>query len=168
MCCVLTVAIPATSYKTIIMDKTQIEKNIESIRKAGLKLDKLIQETGLATLAHIDAHGDVRLMNRLYLALPRGARKAAFSSWALAFGKVVANTGDNKKENPFAYAKDRVSDLAQAAVKPWYDFKPDPEPDQLFDVVKAINSIIARAGKADKVSDPKLLEALQQMAASGV
>lgn len=147
------------------MDKTQIEKNIESIRKTGQKLDKLIQDTGLATIEHVEAHGDVRLVNRLYLALPKGARKAAFTEWLLAHAKVQANAGENKKEAPFVYAKEKTTNIAGAVQKPWFDFKPDPAPDQVFDVMKALTALLNKAGKANEVTDPALLAKLQAVVA---
>ena len=93
--------------KSKIMDKAAIEKAIDSIAKTGKKLDGDIQAAAVGCINHIETCGDVRLFNRLFLAMPKGARKGALTQWALAFGKVEANTGDNKKEQPFIYARTR-------------------------------------------------------------
>lgn len=140
-----------------MLDKTGIEKAIASILKAGKKLDNDIHVAAVSCLDHVEKHGDVRLFNRLYLAMPAGARKSALTAWALAFGKVSANTGENKKEQPFVYEKAKDSNIPEAIAKPWYNFAPDKQPDEVFDVVKALNAIINRAGKAQSVNDPELL-----------
>ena len=149
--------------KSKIMDKAAIEKAIDSIAKAGKKLDGDIQAAAVGCINHIEACGDVRLFNRLFLAMPKGARKGALTQWALAFGKVEANTGDNKKEAPFIYAKDKATDLAGAIGNPWYDFAPEKAPDEMFDVRKALTALLNRAGKANNVNDTDLLAKLRQL-----
>ncbi|CAB1282911.1 Phage protein [Xylella phage Cota] len=146
-----------------IMDKAQIEKAIDSIAKQGKKLDGDIQAAAVGCINHIEACGDVRLFNRLFLAMPKGARKSALTQWALAFGKVEANTGDNKKEQPFTYAKDKTTDLAGAIGNPWYDFAPEKAPDEMFDVRKALTALLNRAGKAQNVNDAELLAKLRTL-----
>ena len=146
--------------KFTMLDKAGIEKAIVSIQKAGKKLDNDIHVAAVSCLDHLDKHGDVRLFNRLYLAMPQGARKSALTAWALAFGKLAANTAENKKEQPFVYAKEKDSNIPEAIAKPWYMFSPDKQPDEVFDVVKALASIISRAGKANSVNNPELLAKL--------
>lgn len=152
----------------IFQNAEQIEASIKRISTAGKKLDADIQAAGLGCINHIDQHGDVRLVNRLYLAMPKGSRKTALAQWLLAFGKVSANTTETKKDSPFVYAKDKPTMLAEAATKPWYDFAPEKAPDELFDVMKALEAVLNRAGKAGKVSDPDLLSNLRALVAGQV
>lgn len=147
----------------LIEDSGKITAAINAIAKSGNKLDLDIQLVGLSVLNHAELHGDVTLINKLYLALPRGTRKTAMTQWLVAFGKVVANTGDNKKEAPFSYDKTKATDLAGASQTPWFDFAPDKAPDALFDVQAAVASLLRRASKADKVSDPELIAKLSQL-----
>ena len=145
------------------MDKAAIEKAIVVIAKAGKKLDEDIQAAAVGCINHIETCGDVRLFNRLYLAMPKGSRKNALTQWALTFGKVEANLGDNKKEQPFIYAKDKTTDLAGGIENPWYDFAPDKAPDEMFDVRKALTVLLNRAGKAQNVTDDNLLTQLRNL-----
>ena len=152
-----------TKARAIETDKTKLEELITRITKAGKRLDGDIQAAGLGCLHHLDAHGDITLVNRLYLGLPQGVRKSAMTAWLLAFGKLAANTADSKKRVPFVYDKAKTTDLASASNNPWYKFSPDKEPDAVFDVRKALASLIARAGKALDVNDAKLLGKLRAL-----
>lgn len=152
------------SVKTFkMLDASGIEAAIASILKNGKKLDGDIQQAAVSCLDHIEKHGDVRLFNRLYLAMPKGARKSALTAWGIAFGKIEANSGENKKEQPFVYAKDKTTNLPLAIAEPWFNFSPDKAPDEVFDVVKALKSLLARAGKANAVNNPELLAALRDI-----
>lgn len=147
-----------------MMTKDEIVTSIKSIETRGKKMDADIQRTALSILAHVEQHKEVSLFNKLYSALPKGARKSALTGWGLAFGKLEANTGDNKKEAPFKYAKDKTTDIAQAAANPWYDFAPEKEPDEMFDVVKAVAAVLAKAGKAKANNNPELVAKLRELA----
>ena len=153
----------ATKKPAAILDKAGIEATIKRITSTGKKLDADIQAAGVGCLAHIEQHGDVTLFNRLYLALPKGARKSALTAWGLAFGKLVANTGDNKKEAPFLYDKAKTTDMAACMAQPWFDFSPDKAPDAVFDIAAAIASIIKRASKATTVTDEAMLTKLHAL-----
>lgn len=148
-----------------IMDKAAIEKAIDSIAKTGKKLYGNIQAAAVGCINHIDQCGDVRLFNHLFLAMPKGAPKGALRQWALAFGKIEANTGDNKKEAPFIYAKDKTTDLAGAIGNPWHGFAPEKAPAEMYDVRKALTALLNRAGKANTVNDADLLAKLRQLTA---
>lgn len=146
-----------------IMGKDQIETTIKRIETNGKKLDADIQAAAVGCINHIETCGDVRLFNRLFLALPKGARKSALTQWGLAFGRMEANTGETKKEQPFVYAKDKTTDIMGAQQNPWYDFAPDKAPDEIFDVRKALAALLNRAGKANSVSDNELLSKLRSL-----
>ena len=57
----------------------QIIKEVGCIKTNGARLDKRIQEAALSIVAHIDEHREVTLANKLYHALPNGARKKSQS-----------------------------------------------------------------------------------------
>lgn len=148
-----------------IPNKEETDKLITSIAKAGAKLDADIQRAGLGALAQLADHRNTGLVNRLFLSLPKGARKQAMTSWLLAFGAVVANAGDNKKEQPFVFAADKQTNVTAAMAAPWFDFSPDPAPDVVFDVAGALAALIRKAGKNSAgVNNPELLAQLRELA----
>ena len=134
-------------------DINALNKEIASIATAGAKLDARIQEAGVAVAIHFAQHKDTGLVNRLYLALPKGARKTAMASWLLAHFAVVANEGQNKKEVPFLFAKDKTTKPEAAEADAWYDHKPDNTPDMVFDLQKAMKSLIAKAAKSPTMTN---------------
>lgn len=144
------------------MDKAALVKAIDSIAKRGATLDKDIQEAGLSALHHLEAHGDIGFVNRLFLALGKGHRKSALTAWYLAFGKMVANTGENKKDAPFKYDKEAVTNMEGAAQTPWFDFKVEPDPDQVFDVLKLLAQMVKKA-EGKNVSDVGLLQSVSEL-----
>lgn len=127
----------------------EIDKSINQIRATGAKLDQLIQVTGVDVLEHFAQHKDTGVVNRLYLAMPKGARHTAMASWLLAHGALKANTDKGSKDSsPFAYDRDKVTDAEAAALDPWFDHKPSKAPDEVFDLQKAVRQLIIKAGKA--------------------
>ena len=132
-----------------LSDTVSIRKEIDGIKLAGAKLDERIQTCAVAVVNHFAQHKDTGLVNRLYLALPRGARKTAMASWMLAYMAVVPNTDQaTKAENPFKYSKDKVTKPEAAAEDMWYNHKPDATPDQVFDLQKAVKALMIKAGKS--------------------
>lgn len=133
------------------MSKDAMDKAIKSIAGRAAKLDKDIQECALSALHHNEQHQDVVFVNRLYLALGKGHRRSALTEWFLTFGRVVANEDSKTKaDKPFLYAKDKKTDLAAAAIKPWYECKKEPEPDGVFDVQKAYMALLKKVDTALK------------------
>jgi hypothetical protein len=156
------------SVKTL----SEINKAIAGIAKSGAKLDKTIQDTGVAVLQHFAEHKDTGLVNRLFLALPKGARKAALAAWLIKFCAVVPNTdAKTKGEQPFVYAKDKATDPVGGAQSPWYEYKPEKPVDQMFDLQVAVRSLMTKMVKAAKVehSNDEALKALKSLAvATGI
>lgn len=147
-----------TTIKTaLIVGTAEINKAIDSIVNRGKKLDDSIQLAGLSILAHTEQHGDITLMNRLLVAFPKGSRRNAFAEWALAHGKYQINTGADKKEVPFLYAKDKETKLAAAEAKAWTEFKPEQDLDQVFDFQKMLLALLNKAGKAKNVEGVELM-----------
>lgn len=133
-----------------IKSSAEIDKQIKAIKATGTKLDGMIQQCGLDVLAHLEAHHDITLLNRLYVALPQGARKSAFAEWALKFGACKPNDGANKKEAPFLNDR-RATDLVGAATTPWFTFKPEPTVDNMFDLRGKLQAMMKAAAKAEVI-----------------
>lgn len=149
-----------------IPNAAETDKLITSIAKAGKKLDADIQRAALGALAQVGEHRNTTLVNRLYLSLSAGTRKAALTGWLLQFGSLVANDGDNKKEQPFKFNAEKATNMAGAQAQPWFDFAPDKDPDQVFDVVAALNSLLRKAGKATSNNSPELVAKLRELVPS--
>lgn len=152
----------------LITDVKKLGAAIESIGRRGAKLDADIQLAALSSINRIELHGDVGYLNRLYLAMPKGSRSSALVEWALAFGKVAANTDPaTKKEQPFLFAKDKTTNLAGADAKPWFTFKPEKAPDEVFDLQAAIATLLRKASnKALKEGQTDMLQKLKALHAS--
>lgn len=133
-------------------DIASLNKELASIKAAGAKLDSRIQDAAVAVLYHFAKNQDNGLVNRLYMALPAGARKTAMTSWLLAHCAVVANTDKaTKNEQPFVYAKNKTTNPEAGAADPWYKHKADKAPDEVFDLQKAVRALLAKAGKAESI-----------------
>ena len=128
---------------------TQLNKQFAFITRAGAKLDAFIQDTAIDTLEHFEEHNDARMVDRLYLALPKGARHAAMGEYILQYFAVVANTDPaTKKERPFLNAPDKVNDIEGAKAAKWFECKPSQTPDQLFDLQAAVRALLKKAAKS--------------------
>ena len=133
----------------LIVGTADLNKAIDSIKRRGEKLDADIQLTGLSILSHIDQHGDVTLLCRLFGAMPKGARRNALAEWAFAFGKVRPNLDStSSKEVPFLFDKTASTSLEGAIAKPWYEFKPEKAIDEEFDFAGQLERLLAKATKA--------------------
>lgn len=133
------------------MSKTsdQLNKQIAFIAKAGAKLDAYIQTTALDVLDHYAEFKDIRMVNRLYTSLPKGARHAAMGEYIMAHFAVAPNTSpESKREQPFVNAPDKVNDVEAAKACNWFDFKPSPAVDQMFDLQAAVRALLKKAGKS--------------------
>lgn len=147
------------------MTTKTIEANCTKIAADSLALDALIQTTGLGVLDHVDGCGNPVLVNRLYNSLGRGHRKTALAEWLLAFGKVKANDDSKtKKDMPFLLDKSKTTDLTAAFEKPWFEFKPEPTPDLVFDLHAKLQALLRGADKAQTVEGYEFLGELRVMA----
>ena len=128
----------------------QIDKQIALITRAGAKLDAFIQGTAVDVLEHYSEHSDTKLVNRLYLGMPKGARKAALTEWLLAFCAVVPN--ENKataKDQPFIHSRDKVTDVEGGRAKLWYECRLDAKPADVFDFQKFVKQALKKYGEAE-------------------
>lgn len=149
--------------KIVLLDVKGMDLAIKSIATRAKKLDSDVQIVALSAIDHLDKHGDTTFVNRLYLCMGKGARKSALAQWFMAHGKVSANVGDNKREQPFSYDKEKKTNMDAAKATPWYDFAPEPEVDEMFDITAALHRLVQRAAKSDKVNDAALLGRLMEI-----
>jgi hypothetical protein len=138
----------------MIIGVDALNKAIKSIAARGKKLDDDIQLAGLSALNHLDLHGDIGPINRLHLALSRGARKAAMIEWASKYGKLSVNVGKDAKEVPFLYHKEGTTNLAGGHAEPWFDCKPDDEVPVAF----SLKQLIAMAIKKEEKEQAAIAE----------
>lgn len=132
----------------------ELNKAIASIKARGAKLDQFIQTTAVDVLVHFSKYQDNGVVNRLYLALPNGARKKALESWLLAYGALKPNTNKTTKaEQPFVYDREKKTDPVAAASDMWYNHKPEKAVDEVFDLQKAVRAILNKAAKAPVLSN---------------
>lgn len=139
-------------------DVKAINKSITSIKTSGAKLDALIQSTAVDVLEHFQTHRDTGLVNRLFLALPKGTRGVALGQWLLRFVAVKVNTNaETKKEQPFVFDASKVAammaedTLTRAKAVLWHDLKPEKALDEVFDVQTAVRSMLRKIEKSTKV-----------------
>lgn len=144
----------------------ELEAIIAGIKADGSSLDSRIQQAGLKAMAHAADHKDAHYLNLLFHALSKGHRKTAYVAWVIAFAKV--NQNDDKeaaKKVPFVMSKTKAGDLQEAAKQEWFTFKPEPEVIEMFDLDKAIASLLKRAGDARAVNNPEKLAKLMALQA---
>ncbi|MFN7318442.1 MAG: hypothetical protein ACK5S6_02925 [bacterium] len=152
-----------------LMDKDALKKGIESWGKRGNSWVKDGQTLALQALMHLEAHGDIGFVNRLYLAMPKGSKSSAMVSWLLTYGSLQANTDKGTKAtSPFKFDKSKVTDVAGAAADPWYDHKPEPEADKVLDLQKLLKAILTKAAKAENIEHAELLEGIRALVGSEV
>jgi HrpA-like RNA helicase len=139
----------------IIESGDVLNKEIKSIGLAAGKLDDRIQAAGLSAIWHFGVRtnaageliGDVGFINRLYKSLGKGARHVAFTEWVTKFGGVSANTGADKKDNPFIKDANKSVDIQGAQELPWFDCKPSKAPDEVLDYYGLLMKALAKKAK---------------------
>ncbi len=130
------------------LTSAQIDDAIENIASRGKKLDAAIQACGLSIILHIENHGDITKANKLYNAMPKGSRRNALCEWFFSFSKLKLSDKDDKRKNPFVYARNKETKLQEAMDKPWYDCKPEKPADLVFDVEAQLRTLLNRVQKA--------------------
>lgn len=139
-------------------DIKTINTSITAIKTAGAKLDAKIHTTAVDVLEHFMEHRDTGLVNRLFLAMPKGSRGTALADWLLKFVAVKVNTNKETKEaQPLVFDKDKVDammadgNLAKATSTHWYDLKKEKALDEVFDVQTAFKAMLRRIERSTKV-----------------
>lgn len=148
----------ATIKTDLIADAAKLGKFIDGIKARGAKLDKDVHQAAVSAVAHFDKCGDVGYINRLYLALGRGARHVAYVSWVTQFGGVSANEGEGKDTTPFVKDKNKKVDLEGGDALPWYECKPSPKPDEVLDYFALLmKTVTKKAKEGQEVKHAKVL-----------
>lgn len=150
----------------MIEGAADLVKFIDSIGTRGKKLDGDIHVAAVSAASHFAKHGDVTYINRLYLAMPKGARHAALTLWLTSYAGVSANVDKASQKNlPFVKDGSKKVDLTEGTKKPWFMLKPSKRPDEEVDVLKLVLSVIAKA-KADgkQVVHAEMVQELEAIA----
>lgn len=134
----------------IMTNAKTIMAAIETIGASGKALDKMIQEAGVAVLAHNEKHGDPSLANALIAAMPKGSRVSALKGWMLVHGKLSFNP----EKKVMVYKKGGETNIDAAIAEPWTDFKPEP-PFQALDLSKAVAKLVTKAEDRAETPDAR-------------
>lgn len=149
-----------------MITKAQILGQIKTIGTRGAGLDKLIQHTAEAVVAHMAEHKEASLACKLYLAMPKGSRALALAHWFHAYGSVTVNKGDDSKAIPFKFNMEGTIKLEDGKKKAWYDCKKERElKDEDFDLdakLYALQAYIRKSQEAGRVTevDPRIAQLL--------
>lgn len=156
------------------MELKQFTKNIKVIANMGKKADTLIHDSAMFALEQVNVYSNSTPAKQLISALSASMRKEALFVWFLDFGMVRRNTKDNTLE--FAGKKELKIDgevisgtdiLPYADDQPFYLYTKEIAPASVYDVQKAILSIVKRASKFNKdgktVEHAELLAKLSKM-----
>lgn len=147
----------------LIEGSAAISEAIDSIARRGKSLDRDIQVAALSAMQHHSEHGDVTLINRLVVSMPKGSRVNALRTFIETFGAVVYD------KNKFVHSKSKTFRLDDAMQVLWTDFKPETAYQPITDPAKLVNSLIARLeadvdklGSQSKVT-PYMLDMLREI-----
>jgi hypothetical protein len=156
----------------LITDLDELNKAIDAWGKRGAGWIKEGQTLALSALQRLHDHGDIGPVNRLQVAIPKGAKSASMAAWFLKHGALVANTGPDKKQKPFLYSREKAeqmgtkADMAGGQATTWISQGPqEKEPDDLFDLFGALSRLVNKAEHAARLNHPELLPALKALAA---
>lgn len=143
----------------IITNATELGNAISAWGKRGAKWIAEGQMLAVSALTRLADHGDIGYCNRLYLAMPKGTKSSAMASWMLTHGALIANTDKGSKaDKPFVFSKDKTTDVQAGIADPWFDHKPEPDADAVFDLQKALMAVLTKASKARHVAHGELAE----------
>lgn len=134
----------------LITDQKALGAAIVSIKTRSAKLDGDIHIAAMSAAAHFEKCGDVGFINRLFLALGKGARHVAMIEWLTQFAGVSANEGESKNTTPFVKDRNKSVDLESGDALPWYDCKPSPKPDQVLDYLALLMKVVTKKAKSDQ------------------
>jgi glycerol-3-phosphate dehydrogenase len=108
----------------------------------------------------------VTYINRLYLAMGKGARHVAMTAWMLQFAGVMANEDKkSQKQSPFLKDAAKKVNLEQGAKKPWFLLKPSTKPDDVVDVYALTLAVLKKAAAEGKqIVNGEMVVELQALA----
>lgn len=73
---------------------------------------------------------------------------SVLKEWAVTFGKATINEGSDKKDKPFLFNRDAVTDLVKADEKKWYDFQLEKPLDLNFSIKAMAAMLVKKAEQA--------------------
>lgn len=171
-------SVVVTGVRPAMWDKAALAAGVTKCHAAMNDVQKMVTETAVQALMHLEAHQDTDTLNKFLVGFPKGFKRQAMADWLFAYGCVKLNPNkDVQKTHPLVYAKDKVCKIDEAIADPWFNFQPEPEVITEFDFQKALASVIAKAqGKTlklgDKVLTPEaaadMLKAAQALVGSSV
>jgi hypothetical protein len=139
-----------------IMVIGDLNKAIDSANKRAANLMQDYQNVGVQALMHLNEHGDIGPINRIIAGMPKGVKMNSMASWALAHGALEVNKdAATKKSMPLRYTKMKKTNVEAAAADPWFNHLPEKAIDEVFDLSKALASLISKA-KAEGVKQVKV------------
>lgn len=134
-----------------VIPANKLTSAINSVAKAGAKFSIQLHNVAYSCLAHIDASGDVRPLQRLLDTIGGKVTKGAIVEWAKRFGRVKVEYAedDTAKASPlFKYAKGKESDLEGAALIAPMDFKAEGAGNKAeFDLAAKLTAVVKAASK---------------------
>ena len=139
------------------MDIKQLSRKIKLIKTNGAKLDKCIQDAAIGCIEHAAEHGDVRPANQLWDAMPNGSRRNALGMYLCQYGAIRINTGKDKEQSRFKFKKDFETDITAASAVMWYNFKPEKDLAEEFNLTGKLQSLLKAYNKA--LSDGQAIKA---------
>jgi len=148
--------------QALIADKAELFKKIDAWGARGKKWAEEGHTIAMSALTMFSKHNDIGPVNRVLTAMPKGTKVTGMVSWFLTHGALRQNDGDNAKEQPLVYTKDKVTNLEAAAQDPWYNHKPESATDQVFDLQKALERILVQA-KGKELVHGELLTGVQSL-----
>lgn len=152
-----------TQSNTIAL--SDLMKAIDAWGKRGATWAKEGHKLALQALVHLNNTGDIGPCNRLYVAMPKGSKSSAMAAWLMSFAALQPNPDATDKAKPFVYTKDKKCDPEGGAKTPWFEFRPEPTPLEMFDVVPALEAVLAKAKKAATVGHAELIEGITALLA---
>jgi hypothetical protein len=154
----------------LITDLGELNKAIDAWGKRGAGWVKDGQTLALSALQRLHDHGDIGPCNRMQGTMPRGTKSGSMAAWLLQFGALTANTGADKREKPFLFDREKAArmgckaDMAGAAACPWETCgRPEEEPDAVFDVARALDSLLNRVMKAAQATHPEAIAKIKEL-----
>ena len=147
----------------VITDKAELDKKIDAWAARGKRWADEGHILAMSCLTILAKTGDIGPVNRLLVSMPKGTKVTAMVSWFLTYGPLVQNTDKSTdKEKPLVYTKDKTGDLEGAAQDPWFNHKPESATDPVFDLAKALESIVQKA-KGKELVHGELLTGVQSL-----
>lgn len=134
----------------VIQDVAALNKEIKLIAAAGVKLEARIWRAMLSCGWHIKQDNQTTPLNTLLESMGKGMRVNACRAYAETFFAVEYDTETKKMK----FKRDKTTDLAGAARKSPFEFKPEPDYKPL-NLPEALRRLLTQAEKHAETGDPR-------------